>query len=423
MAKQVEVKKEALKIEQLINMCISDLTLSKDKELYRVAALDDGLRLPVKVVGKNLEILNENDAMIFLKNRCHELEKIAQERFKGTHLVYLTAKTAKTILDSTLLNSRLQIKEKIKTFAFLSDDSYTFCRIPFDLTPEPQSTPNWDKFLENFSNNKAMQMWIGSLFVLDSDRSQYLWLYGRGANGKSTFAKVISNVLGNFARYEQVPGKSEERYWSYGLLGKRLIVIDDCNQYGFVKTGLFKTATGSGKCRVEAKFCPSRDAELTCKFLFTSNEKPMVSDELADQRRLIFCSALNADKFEWDPEFVARLEAELPSFVSNCVQAFKTACPDGREIPTDQTEAIELGGVFNEEIETWVEQHFDYDDHSYVEVSKFRAELAKTKLSDRRVYDFLEKKAVTRKSQRHGDKVIKVLKGIKQKLFTLESSL
>ena len=420
----LEMKKPTLKLEHLIDQINYDLAIDNGKYgyKYRIAKFDDGLRLPVKVVGKDLEVLNQTDALDLLRQRAKNLSDHLSEYYKGCHLASLTHSNAVTVFNTLKLSKDLVIKEPIKTFAFKSDDSYTFCRIPFDLNTENLSTPTWDKFLANFTNNKAMQMWIGSLFVLDSDRSQYLWIYGSGLNGKSTFATIISTVLGKFSRIEQVPSK-EDKYWTFGLIGSRLIVIDDCTQYGFVKTSVFKTATGIGKCRVEQKFGDARNADLTCKFLFTSNDKPMVSDEIADQRRLIFCSALNKEKFTRDPVFDKNLADELPNFISNCVLLFKANCAGGKEIPVDQTEALELGNVFNEEIESWIERHFEYDDHSFVEVSKFRAELDKTKLNDRRVYRFLEKQGTERIVKNLGGKYVKVLKGLKQKVFSTSFSI
>lgn len=418
-------KKPVLTKEILINMVVSEL-ISQTREKYklRVYSPARGLKIPILIkADKTVEILEENEFLQVLKIRAKKIYSSASETFRKADMLSLTYDTAKQLMKTILIHSDMQLKEEIKTFAFKSEDVMTFCRIPFDISHEVQPCPKWDRLLDNFSNILALKIWVGSLFVWDSDRSQYVWVYGKGGNGKSTMARVISSILGHFVRFEQVPPK-EDKYWTFGLLGKRLVVLDDCNNYGFVKTGLFKSLTGSSKVRVEQKFGNPYDTDIDCKFLFTSNEMPMVSSEIADQRRLIFCAAKNNEAFEFDANFIKDLEIELPNFISNCVLLYNEHCSDGRPIPVDQTEALELGGIYNEEIEAWVETNFEYDADSWVEISKFRIEMMnhKTKLNDRRVYAFLEQQGVTRTTRRIGNRVTKIVSGLRQKVVHFYSS-
>jgi phage/plasmid-associated DNA primase len=313
------------------------------------------------------------------------------------------------------LKKELLIKEKVKPFAFKSDPELTFCRIPFDPIPEAGMPERWANFLKNFTNVNAICMWVGSLFFEHSDRSQYLWLYGKGGNGKSTMARVISKLLGDFVRFEQAPAK-DDKYWSAGLQNKRLIVIDDCNNYGFVKTGLFKSLTGSSKVRVEDKFCKAFDTDLDCKFLFTSNELPMVSDDVADQRRIIFASALNNQVFDYDPSFESGLAESLPGFVSYCMDLYSLNCHDGRPVPTDNKEALQLAEIFDEEVSAWLENVGEFKTECFTPVAEFRSVLSQTRLNPRHVYKYLENQGVVRVVHKFGEKPAKALKGFNLKI-------
>lgn len=413
------IKKPTLSVERIIEEVTGYLlNPKKEKYTFRFYEITEGMMVPIFISDGVAMVLQETQAITILKGISCKLKPAIEMSYKKSEMCFLTYHNAKMLYKTLMVNKSMQMLEKIKTFAFLSDPSITFCRIPFDLTLDQVASAGWDSFLENFTNTQALKMWVGSLFVEGSDRAQYLWMYGKGANGKSTLAKVIASVLGRFSRFEQVPQR-EDKYWTYGLLGKRLIVIDDCNNYGFVKTGLFKTTTGIGRVRVEKKFGDALDADLDCKFLFTSNEKPMVSNEIADQRRLIFCAAKNQDKFEYDPKFSSQLEAELPQFISNCVMLYSEHCSDGREIPVDQAEALELGEVFNEEVEAWIDTNFEYNPDGTVEVSKFRLAMGMTKLNDRRVYSFLESKGVVRKLVKRNGRVFKTIQGLSQKVIPI----
>jgi len=420
MMSQNEFKKNLI-IEVAINSITHYIIYKKlDFKVYRD---NSGNVEPARVQDGLVKILHlDSEAIPHIKHIGKELYKSGSlnDAFKKTEILYFTHSSAKQVLKTLCAVPELWISEPVKTFAFKSDPSLAFHRIPFDLCDTEQLTPNWDLFLANFTNIQALKIWVGSLFVENSDRSQYLWLYGKGGNGKSTLAKIISRVLGDFARQDQVPSK-DDKYWTHGLLHTRLVILDDCNNYGFVKTGLFKSCTGMGKARVEKKFGDAYNADLDCKFLFTSNEKPMISNEIADQRRLIFCSAKNQEGFSYDPDFEKRLETELAAFISNCVLLYKSECGDGRPIPVDQTEALELGGVFNEEIESWLETNFEYDPNSYVDVSVFREMLSFTRLNDRRVYSFLEEQNIKRSTRIYNQKLVKTLKGLRQKVFAIKN--
>lgn len=414
--------KKKLKIEHVANGVISYYLRTK-KNSYRLYEIAPGLIVPISINKKDVSLVEEMSFLTELRSDCIQLAESFRSIFYGDEICFLTKSNAKTIFNTMVLEKKLRETSVIKSFAFKSDDTLTFCRIPFDLAETELPTAKWDTFLNNFTNVSAMKAWIGSLFIDGSDRSQYLWIYGKGGNGKSTLAKVISAVLGNFVRFEQAPAR-DDKYWTFGLLGKRLVVIDDCNNYGFVKTGLFKSLTGSSKVRIEQKFSDPKDAELNCKFLFTSNEKPMVSSELADQRRLIFVSSKNQDAFTYDKEFIAGLKNELPNFISNCVLLFKAHCADGNPIPSDQTESLELGGIFDEEIEAWIDSHFEYAPDSIIEVSNFRAQMdlkPGQKLDGRRVYAYLEKKNVTRLTKWIDGRAVKCISGLKQKIVRMAS--
>lgn len=404
-----------LKMETVFNKCIFTLRDHDDVTL-RFAMIGDGNKLPVLIDDdKVCRILNKKQFMQIAKNLVRDEYEEYKDACGNPEVFLLTGSSAGQLFDTCEISSALQLNEDVKPFAFKSDPSYTFCRIPFDPNPSAVMPVEWATFLENFTNVRAVCMWIGSLFFEKSDRSQYLWIYGQGGNGKSTLARVISEILGQFVRYEQAPSK-DDKYWTNGLIGKRLIVLDDCNQYGFVKTGLFKSLTGSSKVRVEAKYGAPYDADLDCKFLFTSNELPLVSDEVADMRRLILSTSKNTKLFEFNKDFELSLKRSLPDFISCCMTLFQFQCEDGRPIPVDKEEALELANSFDEEIESWLESVGEFCDNGLCHIYEFNKALRQTNFNKRNVGKFLNKMGVRKDVRTIAGKACRVLVGFKMKV-------
>ena len=167
-----------------------------------------------------------------------------------------------------------------------SSEGLCFHRLPWDA--KKGKCPLFDEFLSRTSNADAYQIFIGSLFYPNSDKQQYLWHYGRGLNGKGSMIRLLRRVLGPAFSAEDA-GQAKSQFWTYGLIGKRLIVFPDCNSYSFPASQKFKSLTGGDPIRIERKNKDPYTEQLEAKFMFASNEKPGLSSQSSDVRRAIFC--------------------------------------------------------------------------------------------------------------------------------------
>ena len=104
-----------------------------------------------------------------------------------------------------------------------------FYRLPWDFDRDnPCNAPLFEEFVKRIKTNQMQFVqFIGSLFDLNSDRQQYLWLYGEGGNGKGAVMKVLHEVLKS--QYASENTNNVNQFWTAGLLGKRLVVFEDCN--------------------------------------------------------------------------------------------------------------------------------------------------------------------------------------------------
>jgi hypothetical protein len=207
---------------------------------------------------------------------------------------------------------------------------YTWHRLPWKFKPGP--SPTWDAMLSKMTNARAFRHWLGSLFFDEAKQHQYVWVYGQGNDGKGSINRFLARVFGRAYRSKQPPAPSD-KFWTYGLLGARLVVFPDCNSQGFTSSGLFKSLTGGDPIDVEAKGRMSFTAKLGCKFLFFSNENPNISSEHADMRRIIYCEFERNGGTE--PGFEERLWAEGGAFLSTCVADYAAAHPGHTPIESD----------------------------------------------------------------------------------------
>lgn len=220
-----------------------------------------------------------------------------------------------------------------KAWTFKSSTERAFTRLPWD--PEPGPTPTWDDLLSRASAPEALLAYLGSLFVDESDRQQYLWIYGEGNDGKGSLFRFLHRCFGSSFGNEYVPERGDSRFWTSGLLNKRVVVFPDCNHYGFVTTGLFKSLTGGDPVRIERKGEQAFTAMIHAKFIYGSNEQPKISGEKSDLRRLIYCELKSWDG-DLDASFETRLWAEGGAFINKCLEAYKKASPMHTSLVVDQ---------------------------------------------------------------------------------------
>jgi hypothetical protein len=137
------------------------------------------------------------------------------------------------------------------------------------------------------ASQRAMSLWIGSLLDPASDRSQYLFLYGEGGNGKSSLAQVLLSVLGR-AAISLRASTFTSKFGKAPCANKRLVIFDDNKNASFMASGDFREATGSDTLAVERKGKDVINVRNDLKFLITSNRLPELDGDHADMRRNIF---------------------------------------------------------------------------------------------------------------------------------------
>lgn len=214
-----------------------------------------------------------------------------------------------------------------------SEDVLCWHRLDFDFEEGP--TPTFDEMFSRASNAEAIKTWIGSLFSADADRQQYVWIYGQGNNGKGALVRFLHTIMGP-AFCAQQPPTEGDRFWTSGILGKRLVVFPDCNDFNWPRTGLFKMITGNDAVKIEEKGKQPYTATLCAKLMHLSNEAPNISGSTADVRRVVYSEFQPIDtKPIADKVYQQKLLNEGAAFLKQCVDLYLQHCPDHDKIPVD----------------------------------------------------------------------------------------
>lgn len=280
----------------------------------------------------------------------------------------------------------------------LDETEFVFHRLPFNVCPGP--TPTFDEFFARCTNAISIQAWIGSLFFEESDRQQYVWIFGDGGDGKGALTHTLEKVFGPSSCSPGIPEKGSSRFWTYQLLGKRLITIPECQNYTFMNGTLFKQLTGGDSVCFEQKGQDPFTARPSCKFLFSSNERPKIDSARANERRIIYGEVQSPTENVEDLLSSSVIEGamwkEVPHFIFKCKELFKNYAPDMGIIPTDKSVFKALAELNEEHDEVIFHKYFAVGKKTdYVLSSTVLEKLKNEHLNDqqkRNFYKFMRNK-------------------------------
>ncbi|HSJ01749.1 MAG: phage/plasmid primase, P4 family [Verrucomicrobium sp.] len=148
--------------------------------------------------------------------------------------------------------------------------------------------PKWESFVQRILPDPEVRrfMQISAGYWLSGDTSaQIFWfLYGAGANGKSTFLEIISRIGGDYARRAgnsmlSVTTNNREASLELSTLpGVRLLVGSEMGDGMRLNTELLKDMTGEDTLTARAHYESHFNFKPTCKLVMFGNHKPVITD-------------------------------------------------------------------------------------------------------------------------------------------------
>lgn len=280
--------------------------------------------------GHELKNINREDLISAVSEFCENMSEVDNRYFLKPKEIAEVIEGYKYRAKPVRVNNQVLFKDQL---------GYCFKRIPFQ--PEAGPTPTWDSVTSRMTNAEAFMMFIASIFHAGSYNQQYCWIYGEGGEGKGSIGRWLQKILGN--SYFSLSSIPKSQFWKSALVGKRCVVFSDWSSSYFVTGGEFKSMVGGDAQLIESKYEHSYNVVLNNKYIFFSNEKPAVSSESSDLRRLIYCHIAPIDESKKEYEaFEQKLWDESAAFLYRCFALYKANCPDHRPIPFDHTATTQL---------------------------------------------------------------------------------
>lgn len=339
------------------------------QERFAVVEYAGSVRIP-HIVGEGDELLATDEdvvigAIVRWQKYCQMSDSRVEYEIKTMTLAQIRD-VAKTWIDT----AKTLDAYSIKTFKFASEPGYCWKRIAIDPVKESLDFGLWEELVSriNPESQEAFVFWVGSLFTGGTDKSQYLWMYGDGGNGKSTVLRVFQKAFGHVMASEDVPvehGKVKvDKFWSACVEGKRLVAFPDCGAPTFPTLATFKAMSGDDMIRVEAKYGKTRYIKSDAKFIFTANVLPDISTCRSDQRRAVICH-IGPINGEPEPSYEERLWQEFPAFLGYCIDNYAEHCPGNGIVPYRYTNhaTTALGEDNESDIDVLCDQLFDFHSH------------------------------------------------------------
>jgi P4 family phage/plasmid primase-like protien len=199
----------------------------------------------------------------------------------------------------------------------------TACRCAPRGTPHPL----WTQFLDRVTDYSGelqafLQRWCGYCCTGFTSEHVFVFAWGTGANGKSTFINTIRGILGDYATIADMStflASNSERHPTdlAKLRGARLVVAIETQKGRRWDETKIKALTGGDK--ITARFMRQDffDFTPTFKLFVSGNHKPRLGsvDEAIRRRLLLVPFTVQIPAGERDKDLADKLKAEWPAIL------------------------------------------------------------------------------------------------------------
>jgi len=234
--------------------------------------------------------------------------------------------------DPWLLNCRNGTLD-LRTGKLLPHHPGNLCTKTIPVAYDPHAKcPTWKEFLRRVMAEKPelikfLQRPIGYALTGSTGEQVLFFLYGTGANGKSTFIETCRNLLGDYAQQSEfdtfVTKKNDgPRNDIARLRGARLVAAVEAAQGRQLAENVIKQVTGGDT--VTARFLYHEHFEYLPQFklFLVANHKPVIvgTDEAIWRRIRLIPFTVTIPRDQRDKQLLEKLRAELPGILAWAVR-------------------------------------------------------------------------------------------------------
>ena len=205
--------------------------------------------------------------------------------------------------------------------------SYNTVYIDYNYIQDAPYSHIIDGFFNQISSREAdkkqlLYEIIGYCLIRKNIFEKFFICYGEGSTGKSTYLKMIKNLIG--ARNSSFISLSnlEETYMPAQLFGKLVNIGDDIAYKGLKETDVLKKLVTGETFAAQQKFKEPLVFANFAKLIFTTNKLPEVYDRSSGFYRRVLIIDINNKIENPDPFFLDRLtEQDYEYLLSKSIEA------------------------------------------------------------------------------------------------------
>lgn len=193
-------------------------------------------------------------------------------------------------------------------------------KIPWDYKPDAYSELA-DSTLNKLACGDAairalLEECIGYCFYRANTFNKAFILTGDKSNGKSTFLKVLTVLLGEHNVASLDLKNLGDRFSKASLFGKLANIGDDISDEFVPDASLFKKITDGGRIQVEKKSQDPFEFNPYVKLIFSANNMPRIKDKTGAVLRRLVIIPFNARFSESDADYNPNIKSDLTQSAS-----------------------------------------------------------------------------------------------------------
>ena len=196
----------------------------------------------------------------------------------------------------------------------------------------------------------------------------FIYLKGEGSNGKSTILQLMRSLF---------HGESKQAFSLNDLARKDSLeqlkdafvnICEETSEKKFLSSNILKQITDHGITNARALYKASVNFENRCKFIFSGNKFPIISDRTKGMmRRLMFIDfSQDVSKYKKELDIVEQLKKERSGIFNLAMSKYREA----KERKYFSKPSQELMSDFKEFNKSLVQEFMDGYDFCYIEESK-----------------------------------------------------
>lgn len=192
-------------------------------------------------------------------------------------------------------------------------------------------TENYLNFIcEEQDSREMLLQFIGYSLTKDVGQQKFLVLNGEGGTGKSTVIRLIEALIGSKNISNISLTDLQQRFASYGLMGKLLNSCADLEIQALEDTSIIKKILGEDTLRGEQKGRDAVSFKSYAKLIFSTNELPLVKSEKTNgfYRRLLVLT-MNKVPLQKNPNLFQELLQEIDYLLHLSVEALERMYKQG----------------------------------------------------------------------------------------------